>query len=385
MKKTFKYLLIVILGLFTLGQLERIQLTKVVAFYLHDLFITIWVGLIIIKYSQQLFASIKKYFFNSLTLNFFIIAIISLIIHYLSYNFSIIPLLYIGRTLLYLIFGLSLPIVIRLKQNSYHKIWVIIGLITAALGLLQYLWAPDTRWLFYLGWDDHLYRLISTQFDPNFTGIILVISFLFLQDIWHQKPWLKTISSILLAIAILLTYSRASFISFIISSLILIIISRIKSYKTNRILPIMLSAFIILIPCLPRPEGEGVKLERTASISARFESNQSSLMGFKPYQWLIGRGLFTYQPHETDSIWPNTAHFPNNLVVFLINSMGILGTGMACLILWRMGKYLYLRDAYLFSAFIAILIHSQFNHTLFQPFIWLWLCSQLFMMKKIKT
>jgi hypothetical protein len=382
MKKIFKYLFITILALFSLGQLGRIQLNEVVAFYGHEILISIWLVLVSIKHHRRMLILIKKYFFNYLTYSFLSWVGIGLIINFISHGFSIIPLLYMARAIAYLAFALSLSLVMSFSAKSYRCYWVLTGLIIAVLGLIQYLFLPDTRFLWYLGWDDHYFRLIGTQLDPNFTGVILTSIFLIAQGLWNKQNWLKTSISIVLAGAILLTYSRASFLSFIIGSGLLI---SIKSYKKNLSLPIIMGLFIVLIPFLPRPEGEGVKLERTASISARIESNQLSLKILESHELLFGRGLFVYQNQNKEEVfWPNTAHFPNNLIVFLFTSTGIIGLGLSMIILYRVGRYLYYKDIYIFTAFIAILIHSQFNHTLLQPFVWLWITTQILTIETTK-
>jgi len=383
MRKLFKYLFIIILALFSLGQLQRIQLNEAIVFYGHEAFIIIWLILVFIKHHQKMLMLIKKYFFNYPTYSFMAWVSIGLIINLISHNFSIIPWLYIARAITYLVFALSLPLALDFSTKSYRYYWILSGIFIAISGLLQYFFYPDTRFLWYLGWDDHYFRLIGTQLDPNFTGIILTSTFLIAQDLWGKQNWLKTSISALLAGAILLTYSRASFLSFIISSGLLIFI---KSYKKNISLLILMGLFIVLIPFLPRPEGEGVKLERTASISARIESNQLSLKSLDRYEWLLGKGLFVYQNQtRKETFWPSTAHFPNNLIVFLFTSTGIVGLGLSIIILSRIGQYLYHKDTYIFAAFIAILIHSQFNHTLFQPFIWLWITTQILTIKTTKT
>ncbi len=386
MKKTFKYLFITILALFSLGQLERIQLNEVISFYIHDLFIIIWLILIISKYHAKLFSLIKRYFLNKLIYTFIAWICLGLIISFIRYKFSIIPLLYIARTGAYLLFALTLQLIKPFSLKTSRFYWTIVGLIIAITGLAQYLLLPDTRFLRYLGWDDHYYRLIGTQLDPNFTGIILTITFLITQGLETKQKWLKNMISALLAGSILLTYSRASFLSFIIGCGLLIFIGFLKSHKKQFSLLIIMGLFILTIPFLPRPDGEGVKLERTASIYARISSNQHSLANLNKYEYIFGKGLFTSTNHnQKQTPWPNTARFPSNLIIFLFTSTGIIGLSLSVVVLTKIGHYLYDQDIYLFSAFIAILIHAQFNHTLFQPFLWLWLTMQIFTIRTLKT
>jgi len=386
MKKTFKYLFLIILALFSLGQFQRIQLNEVVSFYAHDIFIAIWLVLGIQQYYKKMFIQIKRYFFNNSIYLLISWIILGLIINIINHGFSTIPLLYIARTITYLLFALSLPLTLPYSHKSYRCHWVLVGLSIAIIGLLQYLLLPDVRFLKYLGWDDHLFRLVGTQLDPNFTGVLLTTTFFISQGVWSKQTKARAKISILLAGTILLTYSRASFISFLLGSALIVLIKFIKSHKKDLVLPVIMGLFIIAIPFLPRAEGEGVKLERTASISARVESNQSALKNLSGYEWLLGKGLFTYQDQVREgSFWPNTAHFPNNLAIFLLTSTGVIGLILSAIVLYKVGGYLYKKDIYIFAAFIAILIHSQFNHTLFQPFVWLWLTTQILTIEKTKT
>ncbi|MBU0579070.1 O-antigen ligase family protein [Patescibacteria group bacterium] len=390
MKKTFQILFLLILALFSLGQLQRIQLTKVTAFYVHDVFLVIWLVLSIIKFPDKWIKLSKKMIKNKLfllTLGWIALGIVA---SYIIAGFSPIPLLYLSRTAIYSLFGLSLTFTKPFLRSRQLQLWIAVGLLIAFWGLIQYFILPDTRFLKYLGWDDHYFRLISTQFDPNFTGIILVIT-LFLTQTFKQKRgeetnWLKIGASLFLTLTILLTYSRASYLSFLVSGALFLIIQLIRSYKINHLLISIMGLFIISLPFLPRPAGEGVKLERTASVLSRVESNSSAIKNLQNYQWLTGKGLFVTSESKQDiSFWKDTAHFPDNLITFILTSTGVVGLIIFLFILYKFSLDLYRKDIFIFTAFIAILIHSQFNHTLFQPFIWLWISSLGFSLIKIKT
>lgn len=392
MKKTFHYLLFFIVGLFSLGQLQRIQLNEVTAFYLHDIFIIIYLLSWMISQPQNFLASIKNIFSHFWIKFLTIWIILGLISYYLTAPFDISPLLYLIRTITYLIFAISLKKTLpKLSSQTFNHAWMGAGCIIAFLGILQYFFLPDTRFLYFLGWDDHYYRLISTLFDPNFTGLILVLTFLLLEKEITKKEMFKSkilnnLLSTLLGLSILLTYSRASFLSFIISLLLIFFIRFKKSYRIDWRIIIIMSLFFLGIPFLPRPAGEGVKLERTTSIANRIKANQLSLARLKPAQYIVGQGLFTTSfPAPDNKDIPQTAHFPNNLFTSFFAQLGLVGFLIASVILYQISQQLYSQDIYLFAAWIAILVHSQFNHTLFQPFIWLWITSQIAWLTKFKN
>jgi len=88
-----------------------------------------------------------------------------------------------------------------------------IGLSVALFGLVQYFFWPDLIALKYLNWDDHYFRLISLFLDPNFTGIILIFTFILFH--FDKDKWLmnKNIVLAILLLSISLTYSRSTFLS----------------------------------------------------------------------------------------------------------------------------------------------------------------------------
>src|SRR3989338_6680935 len=47
------------------------------------------------------------------------------------------------------------------------------------LGLGQYIFLPDTRFLLSYGWDEHYWRLIGTVLDPNYMGVMMGMIVLF--------------------------------------------------------------------------------------------------------------------------------------------------------------------------------------------------------------
>ena len=65
-------------------------------------------------------------------------------------------------------------------KKKISKFLIIIGSIIVVLGYLQYFFYSSLKNLFYLGWDEHMYRLFSVFLDPNFAGAFFVLFFLFL-------------------------------------------------------------------------------------------------------------------------------------------------------------------------------------------------------------
>ena len=50
---------------------------------------------------------------------------------------------------------------------------------------------PDLRNLWYLGWDPHYYRVFATLLDPNYVGILLVLTIFVWIYIWVNNKKLR--------------------------------------------------------------------------------------------------------------------------------------------------------------------------------------------------
>ncbi len=384
MKKVYQILWLLFLGLFSLGQLQRLQLSSQIALYGHDLVLMIWLGLSLLSHRTAWEKWLKKVTQNQLYLLFGGWVILGLIIHLVLHDWSPTPFLYLARLSVYSLAIFSLTFIKHFSKLMQKKLWLGVSLLITSWGLTQYLLLPDVRFLRYFGWDDHYYRLIGSFFDPNFTGLFLVMS-LFFWASFEKSAWLKRVAILLICVAIALTYSRASYLSLVAASLVLAWLQlRNKAIKSTTWFYLGVFLIIIFLPLLPRPGGEGVNLLRTYSAEARVESTQGALTQLKPYQWLIGRGWFV--PFEAgDSTLVDTAHFPDNLIVYSLASTGVVGLGLMAAIFWQWAQKLYERDIFIFSAFVAVIIHSQVNHSLWQPFIFLYLLNLTILAEKTKT
>jgi len=190
-----KILLWTFVGLLALGQFQRIELGgnfKGINIYLHDIFIFFWLirfvfveklSLTFGKFSLK--KTISKYKIESI---FTGITITGIILNVLI-NQDLISLLYLLRLGSYILFCLSLKQLVTKKLITRSELrfkFFGAGIIILFLGFGQLITINDTRFLAILGWDDHLNRLISTIFDPGFTGIILVISLMYFYSLPTQ-------------------------------------------------------------------------------------------------------------------------------------------------------------------------------------------------------
>jgi hypothetical protein len=244
------------------------------------------------------------------------------------------------------------------KYTKYIEEYFILSIIANIIfGLIQYFIWPDFTAFSSLNWDPHLYRLVSTFFDPTFTGLIYLF---FLIYLYFQKP--SKVRIFLMAITYLglaLTYSRSSFLSLFIASLFV----GIKTGK--KIVPVLTGILVIItILILPRQPGEGTKLERDASIKAKIANYQE---GFKTFLTspVIGHGydnLLYVRRINIPSSHSNSG-FDGSLLTILAT------TGLIGFILFSAGSQnLFHRSTLLFQAFfVTLAVHSLFANSLLYP------------------
>lgn len=362
----------------SLGQLTRISLPLGGAVYAHDVVVIGWMVLLLSRFGvNRLLLSLsevkKKYLLEGLLLVWIGLGWVSALV---VNSFDPTTLLYAGRLTAYLTWAYLAYHSSHLRAQEVLLGFSSTGVLILFFGVLQYILVPDTRFLAILGWDDHYYRLISTLFDPNFTGLLLVLTILYLEKAKVKiKNWqteIATLLQALLVIGVMLTFSRSSYLALGIS-----MVGLMATQWKNKIWPIlgMIMLGLITLVVAPKPGGEGVKLLRTASTVARVESSQQTV----ETDWralIIGEGLFQPQRSAVSTNGyqrANTARFADNLLVFLYNGMGIIGLGMSLLLLGKWGRVLYYRDTLLLIALASTLAHSLFNNTFFQPLVTLFL------------
>ncbi len=255
------------------------------------------------------------------------------------------PLFYLLRLFIYP----SLYFAVKLYSGPNLSKAIVFSLVLfSLLGLAQYLFLPDMRYLKLIGFDDHYYRLIGSLYDPNFTGAIFAGVALVL--IATGQLLLSLFFVGLLA----LTFSRASFLCFGAGLLYLLFKKRQKK--------ILFFLFILslLIWLTPKPFGEGVNLLRTFSIFSRLGSWQGGLTLFSERP-ILGWGYNTLR-----NIIGSRFQIDNSYL-YLAATTGIIGLSAFIYLLYKSWSVLSSLPARLF--FLTILIHSLFNNSLF--FIWI--------------
>jgi hypothetical protein len=241
-------------------------------------------------------------------------------------------------------------------SQKFKNFFSIILIANILFGLIQYFIWPNFTYFNALNWDPHLFRLVSTFFDPTFTGLIYL---LFLINIFFQS--LSYYYLIIPYIALSLTYSRSTLLSFLIAFFFIS-----QKYKKPKIFLVSLLIFLITIFVLPRLEGEGTKLERTSSILAKIENYKEGIVIFKKNP-IIGVGYNNLKIARNLSQNPShsSSGFDGSLLTILTTT-GLIGLSLFVL---GLKEYFQKTDLLHQTLLITILFHSLFSNSLLYPFV----------------
>ena len=411
--KILRLLIFIILLLFPFGQLTRIPLAIAgISLYWQDLV----VSLLVFWWSIYHFLKRKPFPKPPLglpILGFILTALLSLSVNLSRLNSSelVISFFYLLRWSIYAgIYFVVYEITKNLpagrqakKQKTDNKILqflAIIGVLVAIFGLIQYFLYPNLRYLYYLDWDPHQYRVFGTFLDPGFIGIILVLTLILLLSFKSLGKRLRIGGGLLVFLALLLTYSRSSYLALIVAIMVL---SWLRKSAKFLAIPLLLLVFTLMITILPRPVGEGVKLERTSTISARVENYQQSLEIIKDNS-LFGVGFnslrFVKKDYGfLDKNWQenHSGAGMDSSLLFVMATTGVVGL-VVYLWMWlrilkiknqksktpacrqarhiKNKKYKKIpRNFYqcTLSSTAALFIHSFFLNSLFYPWVMIWM------------
>lgn len=386
MNKIINWLFYAYLLLFPLAQLTRIPPQRMelseVHFYLTDVVVA---GIVLVWVLGQMVdrKRFKKPPLASPIIAFFLFSLLSLFLASFNLDFhqTINSSLYLIRWIFYAgIYFVIFDSVQRGKLRSEKLVnwlgWA--GVISAVLGLIQYVIIPDTRFLSKYGWDDHYYRIIGTFLDPGYLGIILTLTLIILTFKLLMRNENLILYKILWAITYLsfaLTYSRASYVAFLVAML------GISLLKNNlKFFAKILFLFTVTLILLPRPGGEGVRLERDSTIKFRIinwghaltiaKDNLAFGVGFNTYRYAQMR--YGYVEERTDEGLSHSAAGVDSSLLFVLATTGIPGL---LIYLWFWKKSLRTKSFLVLISGIALLVHSLFTNTLFYPWImgWWWI------------
>jgi O-antigen ligase len=262
-----------------------------------------------------------------------------------------------------------------------------LGIIFSLLGFFQLIYYPNIRNISYLGWDPHYGRLVSSFFDPNFAGIFLVLLFIFAVGVGFEKnvsKILKTcvlLSAIACFIALIFTFSRSSWISFIVGCIVLFSFN-----KKYRLLFFIILLFILSIILVSKPSGEGGKLNRQSTVTARL-NNFDEFIKLSLEKPILGYGFNTLRYLKIKkSLIPKNEFYLNhaaggvdNSLLFVLVTTGFFGLSAYLFLLFKIVKTALAKfnnnhaSALILASSLAVLVHSFFQNTLFYPWVMLYM------------
>jgi len=241
------------------------------------------------------------------------------------------------------------------------KVLPVVGIGTAIIGILQYIIIPDVRFLEAWGWDPHYYRIVGIFLDPGFTGLILVLTLIFIVINNYHKFWWFVVY-----IALALTYSRASYLAFFTAFTWISYQKKNWRYCTMSLL--ILGLTIVILPRVS--SGEGVKLERMSTVWARIASWKKAWEIFSDNP-IIGVGFNTYRYAQKASPESHAGAGSDSSILLVMATTGIIGLLYYLKYLKALWKLSTQRLA-LSTSLIAIFVHSFFLNSLFYPAVMLW-------------
>jgi hypothetical protein len=386
-------LLLLLFGSLLFGQLGALPVAPGITIYLHDM-----VACFILGFGSIYIIHNKKFIKPDAVvpiLSFIVIGLISLLLNFFRFSSGEIGLssLYLLRWCIYA--GIYILLIQGMVSSKFLFLWLYVtGTCLSVLGLFQYVLYPELRNLSYLGWDPHYYRLFSTLLDPNFTGIIIVLTIIlgvYLTIV--KKSNVLIVTQIINFLALYLTYSRSSYLAAAIATICYILCS--KKWKLMVLFMFVLTAIIVI----PTPGGKTLRLTRIDSTIARIQNWQESVRLIRQSP-VIGYGFNTlrYIKSQTGQSLPEVSVSKagagtDSSILFLMATTGIFGTFIYIWLyktifrIFAGQKHAYLLKTIFLCVTCAVLTHSLFVNSMFYAWVmvWLWIFTgacELYVKKK---
>lgn len=253
------------------------------------------------------------------------------------------------------------------------------GVGLAILGLLQFIFIPDLRFLSQNGWDPHYFRTVSTFLDPNFAGAFFVLTLLLIfQNLVIAKKWnIHNLLFLVVYLALLTTFSRSSYLMLLTSGLILSFLKKSKSFAMLTFILFLglMLGFYMYTKAISQPR----HIDRAQSASFRlntwqqgwklFESHPILGVGFNAYRYALKQ----YNLADEQFILSHGGSSNDSSLLSVLATTGIIGLIGYFFFLFSAVKYAWGKNLTLIAALSGLLIHSFFANSLFFPPILLWI------------
>lgn len=212
-------------------------------------------------------------------------------------------------------------------RNKILDVLTLSGVALAALGLLQFLILPDLKFLEPAGWDPHYLRTVSTFLDPNFAGAYFVLTLLL---IFHTpKSKLFYLSFIIVYLALLTTFSRSSYGTFLIAFSAISFLK--KSWKLQIITTLLFATLYLIFQIYTQIITEPRNIDREQSAISRintwqqgfeiFKQNPLLGVGFNAYRYAIKQ----YNLSDEQFIRAHGSSSNDSSLLFVLSTTGIIG------------------------------------------------------------
>lgn len=386
-----KYFIFALILFYPLLEFARFNIYKNITFTINDLMVAlIFITYIILIITNKL--TIKGKLSKSIIL-FTFVCLVSFLVNIFNYKLEalLISFIYLIRWIIYTSIYF---VIISLNNDSkikVKKLMLYAGCIVIAIGFMQYFYYPSLKNLYYEGWDEHLYRMFSSFFDPNFAGCFFVLFSIFtlgyLMSFKKSKfKFLLLILFFLSVVAVYLTYSRSAILALVVSvSIFLILI------KKTKYVVIALSVLLIMVFISPKAfKTEGTNILRITSSAERLKGSMVAIEIFtKNPIFGVGFNAYRYAQYEYGYLkgpqWEIThaGSGSDNSFLFILATTGIVGfitylnliKGIFLYNLKMVVKGNKYFNVALISSVSGLIISSFFVNSLFYYpiLIWVWL------------
>lgn len=301
---------------------------------------------------------------------FIFVCILSEILTPLSLNAQeyLNSIFYILRFSIYILFAWLIYLNIFNLKNKINTSIIYSGVGLSVIGLLQFIFFPDLGFISKFGWDPHYFRTVSTFLDPNFAGAFFVLTLILLLSLRASLP--RVLAMTIVYLALLTTFSRSSYLMFLISGLTLSFLekSKILLLKTLMLFLILIFSFQIYTQFVSKPRN----IDRAQSASFRLTTWEQGWQLFQKHP-ILGVGFNSYKfalekYGSADSQFINSHGSTSNdfSLLFVLSTTGIIGLISYIYFLFSIIKYSE-NKVFTISSIVGLLIHSIFANSLFFP------------------
>lgn len=405
MSETMSVLKILLIALFSFlpfGEILRFDVGNNVVIKPLDVIAVIlsfWVAFLYIR-NKTFRTSLRWYYFF-----FPIVGLVSLVINsvWLQPHELIASFLYLLRWVAYLSVFFAIIQVDKAFKKKLVSVLVIDGVVVLVIGYLQFLLYPSLRNLYYLGWDEHLYRLFSIFLDPNFAGAFLVLYLVFIAGLLfksskktdHKKIFFYGLLLVVNLVAIFLTYSRSTLLMLLVSGVTFFLLLQ----KRKFILLLLGAVVIFVIVISPYFYLENINLFRVRSSIARIQTSGNALkiiqdhpligVGFDSYRYAQERYQFTKKQTKFPA---HSASGVDTSLLFVLATTGIIGFSVYSYLWFRLCKRAQeglkqknnIYAIIFLSSCVGLWVNALFINSLFFPAIMLWMWILLSLLEEKK-